>query len=107
MTEQNIKYISADDLHSKMEIVVVADIRDPNSFAQGHVPGAINLNNENIQAFVDDNEFTKPVVVICYSGHSSIGAAQVLANVGFINMSSLTGGMGAWRLQFPEKINQL
>jgi len=99
-----VKQISVEQLHQSNDSPLVADIRDANSYAQGHVPGAINLNNENIQEFVDSHEFEQPIVVVCYSGHSSIGAAGVLTNVGFENIASLVGGMGAWRLQFPNDV---
>jgi len=108
MNNQNVKQISTEQLykakHQTNSEVIVVDIRDANSYAQGHVPGSINLNNDNIQEFVDNNKFEQPIVVVCYSGHSSIGAVGVLINVGFEDVSSLEGGMGAWRLQHPNEV---
>ena len=51
------------------------DIRDPDSFQTGHVPGAIHLDNSNVQQFVADTDKQSTVVVYCYHGNSSASSS--------------------------------
>ena len=81
--------------------VTVVDIRDPASFAAGHAPGAISLNNNNVQDFILQADHDKPLLVFCYHGHSSQGAADFLAKQGFDEVYSVDGGFEGWKLQYP------
>lgn len=80
----------------------VADIRDPQSYLAGHMPGAVNLNNENLHDFLHSADMDQPLLVCCYHGISSQPAAQFLANQGFDRVYSVNGGFEAWHADFPE-----
>jgi thiosulfate sulfurtransferase len=73
------------------------DIRDPQSFEASHVPGALHLNDSNVQDFVTKTDKAKPVVCYCYHGHTSQGAAAYLADQGFEEVYSVMGGFEGWR----------
>lgn len=77
----------------------MVDIRDADSFQAGHVPGARHLGNHNLAQFLAMADFSVPVLVICYHGNSSRGAAQFLAEQGFDQVYSVEGGFEGWRLQ--------
>ena len=81
---------------------VVADIRDGQSFANNHIKGAVNLTNDNLQEFIDNNEFDAPILVCCYHGMSSQSAAAFLCERGFEEVYSIDGGFERWALAFPE-----
>ena len=81
--------------------VVIADIRDENSFAAGHIDGAVHLTNTSLGGFMQQYEFDQPVVVVCYHGNSSQGAAQYLAQQGYEQVYSMDGGFESWRRQQP------
>jgi thiosulfate sulfurtransferase len=83
----------------KGEIKIV-DIRDDQSFAVGHIPGAYHLTNASIQQFVQENAFDVPVVVVCYHGISSQQAAQYMLHQGFEEVYSMDGGFEAWRASY-------
>ena len=83
---------------------VIADIRDAQSFQQGHIPGAFNLSNDNLHEFMMASEFETPLIVCCYHGISSQSAADYLAKQGFEQVSSLDGGFEAWSASHPDKI---
>ncbi|NRB22357.1 thiosulfate sulfurtransferase GlpE [Shewanella sp.] len=85
--------IQLSESHSDIQIV---DIRDAASFTSGHIEGAINLNNENFASFVAEANMDQPLIVICYHGISSQGAAQYLVEQGFDDVYSLDGGYQAW-----------
>ncbi len=66
----------------------LVDIRDPQSFAMGHATGAQHLTNDTLGAFMRDNGIDQPVMVMCYHGNSSKGAAQFLFSQGFSDGST-------------------
>lgn len=96
--------INVDNLLPHIEEWNVVDIRDINAFSQGHIPGAFHLTNDNVYQYIHDHDFSTPLVVVCYVGNSSRGAAEVLSNAGFETVYSLEGGMSYWRTAFPDKL---
>lgn len=94
----SFKHITVADVASRKSEVKVVDIRDPQSFTNGHMPGATRLSNDNFAEFLDNTDKTTPVVVVCYHGVSSQQAAQVIAQQGFTDVYSMDGGFEAWRL---------
>ncbi|USH02547.1 thiosulfate sulfurtransferase GlpE [Grimontia kaedaensis] len=86
--------LEGDDHHA-----VMVDIRDPQSFQLSHPQGAFHLTNDSIVQFMNDVDFEQPVLVMCYHGVSSQGAAQYLINQGFEQVYSVDGGFEAWHRQ--------
>jgi thiosulfate sulfurtransferase len=86
--------------------VVIADIRDPNAFAAGHMPSAIHLSNANIGQFMVEKDYEQPIVVVCYHGVSSQGAANYLIEQGFEDVYSMDGGFTQWALEQPESVSK-
>lgn len=75
----------------------LVDIRDPQSFAISHAISALHLTNDTIVNFMNEVEFEQPILVMCYHGISSQGAAQYLINQGFEEVYSVDGGFEAWQ----------
>jgi thiosulfate sulfurtransferase len=88
----------------KNDDVCVVDNRDLQSYETRHIDGAKHLSNDNIQAFLEEADHTKPVICCCYHGHSSQQVAQFLLQQGFTNVYNLDGGFEAWRSQFPDTL---
>ena len=80
----------------------VADIRDALSFQSEHIRGAQRLDNNNLNEFMQKTAKDKPIVVCCYHGNSSQGAAQFLDSQGFEQVYSLNGGFEQWKLLYPD-----
>ena len=76
---------------------IIVDIRDSESFQKGHIKGAINLSNNNIDDFINSTDKDSNIIVCCYHGNSSKSAAKFLCEEGFINVSSLNGGYEKWK----------
>ncbi len=85
---------------------IVVDIRDAVSFQTSHMNTAINLNNDNVHAFIEESNKSQAVIVCCYHGNSSKGAAEFLASQGFEEVYSLNGGFSQWSAMFPEQCEQ-
>lgn len=80
----------------------VADIRDPQSYQNGHMPTAVNLNNDNLPQFIADADLDQPLIVCCYHGISSQSAAAYLVQQGFDTVYSMDGGFEQWHNTYPE-----
>lgn len=93
-----IKQISVSEAKARLqeEKAVFLDIRDPNSYEQGHIPGAIPINQVNLESFLQSADKNKTTIVYCYHGISSQGAAGFFEERGFIDVFSLIGGYEAW-----------
>ncbi len=74
----------------------IVDIRDPQSFALSHADSAFHLTNDTMVDFMNEAELEQPILVMCYHGISSQGAAQYLVNQGFEEVYSVDGGFEAW-----------
>lgn len=79
------------------------DIRDPNSYNQAHIPGAIHLHDQNVQEFVQNTDKGKDIVVYCYHGNSSLGATAFLIENGFKSVASMAGGFEGWRQVYEHE----
>lgn len=87
---------AAQSLMEKKQARLV-DIRDPQSFQIAHARDAFHLTNQSMTQFMQQVDFDNPVLVMCYHGISSQGAAQYLVNQGFEEVYSVDGGFDAWQ----------
>ena len=81
---------------------VFVDVRDPRSYAAGHIPGATHLTERTVADFLESTDKNLRVVVYCYHGHSSLSATAWLMERGFSQAASMAGGFGAWQMTYPE-----
>ena len=79
--------------------VVVADVRDSESYGEGHIPRAVHLSMSMLQEFCQSSDKSTPILVYCYHGISSQSVAQHLVDQGFEEVYSLTGGYELWKTQ--------
>jgi thiosulfate sulfurtransferase len=85
---------------------VFVDIRDPNSYSAGHIEGAARLDNQNLGDFIASADLDHPLVVVCYHGHSSQGAAAYLVGQGFSEVFSMDGGFEHWNSLYPQYVSR-
>lgn len=77
---------------------VLVDVRDEHEYAQGMAQGAVGipraeLERDPLRHFPDRS---RPLVLICQVGGRSMLAAEVLRGLGYIEVSSVQGGMNQW-----------
>lgn len=77
------------------------DIRDPDAYRAARIPGAVHLTDRNIEEFLAQTDPATPIVVYCYHGISSVGAAGFFLDQGFEHVVSMSGGFSAWGQQHP------
>ena len=74
------------------------DVRTPQEYAGGHIPGSVNIPVESLASRLDEVPHDKPVVVYCRSGNRSATAADILVENGYKSVFDL-GGIQDWIAQ--------
>ncbi len=96
------KQVSADEVALQIEqgvAPVILDVRTAEEYAEGHIPGAVNIEYRQISAQLEalrafENE---TVVVYCERGVRADRAEAALVEAGFESVVQLSGDMVAWR----------
>jgi rhodanese-related sulfurtransferase len=95
------KDISQDELTKQLKgnnKPVVIDVRTAGEFADGHVPGAINIPHSEMKKRMGEiiNLKDKDIVLYCRSGKRAGIAKDILAAGGFSKLNHLDGDFNAW-----------
>jgi rhodanese-related sulfurtransferase len=82
----------------KSRKAVILDVRTPDEFARGHIPGALNLDINSPAFFQKAAQLDKKktILVNCHSGSRGAIASAELAKMGFKTVCNLEGGLDAW-----------
>jgi rhodanese-related sulfurtransferase len=77
---------------------VVVDVREPEEYRQGHVPGAVNIPRGVAEMGVPQAvpDRTARIILYCAGGNRSALAADNLKQMGYEGVESLAGGFQGW-----------
>ena len=77
---------------------VILDVRRPDEYAAGHIPGAINVANETIGTaeIPELPDKDQLILVYCRSGRRSKEASEKLVKLGYTNLVEF-GGILDWK----------
>ena len=100
-TGKGYREITTDEamvMMNEEENYVILDVRRADEFAEKHIPGAINVPNEEIAdseipELLDKNQL---ILVYCRSGNRSKQAAKKLVALGYTNVVEF-GGIIDWK----------
>ncbi|RMF27620.1 MAG: rhodanese-like domain-containing protein [Bacteroidetes bacterium] len=84
-------------MYSQDQGVVLLDVRRPEEFCQGHLPGARNLDylGERFYDELDALDPERTYLVYCRSGRRSLRTCILMQNAGFRRVFNLDGGLRA------------
>ncbi len=88
----------------KPKNVVIIDVRTPEEYTEGKIPGAINIDykNENFKEEVGKLDKSKVYFIYCRSGHRSGNSRVIMNEAGIKNVYDLDGGILGWKeLKYP------
>lgn len=94
---KQLKHDEAEHLMGQCENLIIADVRDKDSYEEAHIANAIHLSMPALQDFCEQADKTQPIIVYCYHGVSSQSVAQHLVDHGFTQVYSLIGGFETWK----------
>jgi rhodanese-related sulfurtransferase len=86
---------------------ILIDIREPDEYRKGHIPGAVHLPRGMLEFEIhglvnacrthpDMTDAEQPIILYCGTGGRSALAAQSLESLGYTNVRSMAGGLVAW-----------
>jgi sulfur-carrier protein adenylyltransferase/sulfurtransferase len=94
--KSRIKEIGAAEAKA-MTPVVYLDVREPNEWNLGRVPGAVFIPRGTLETTIEQRIPREAnVVVYCASGNRSALAADTMREMGYEKVASLRGGFRAW-----------
>jgi len=95
----SITEVEPDEAETRLNKSIFLDVREPEEYDQGAVPGAVHLPRGILEFQVEGKLPDKeaPVVVYCAGGVRSAFAAQTLGALGYTDVVSLIGGFNRWK----------
>jgi rhodanese-related sulfurtransferase len=99
--KESIKRVTIQDLKAaidKKEKAVILDVRDPDIYAGGHVPGAINVSRGMLEFNIWDKipDKNTKIYVYCLLGAQSSFGTKTLNDLGYKNAVGVDAGFAAW-----------
>lgn len=99
-SDESFKRIDQTEAMEMMESetdFVILDVRTEAEFAEGHIPGAVNVPVESIggeppSQLPDKDQL---IMVYCRSGNRSVTASEKLVDLGYTNIVEF-GGINTW-----------
>jgi len=93
----------------KSELGLIVDVREPEEYAGGHIPGAINIPRGQIElsiwphvGFPDNTDMSRKMTLYCGSGTRCILATKSLQDLGFSNVTAADMRIDDWtRAGYP------
>ncbi len=79
---------------------VVVDVREPEEWGAGHIPGAKHVPKSYLESRIEGAvpDRSQHVILYCQSGNRSAWAARtLLEDLGYENVESMTGGITLWK----------
>src|SRR5580698_10591020 len=78
---------------------VVLDVREPDEYEQGALPGALHIPRGTLETSVEGRipDKSSHVVVYCAGGTRSAFAAQTMQELGYRDVASVIGGFNRWK----------
>jgi rhodanese-related sulfurtransferase len=83
-------------LASRGPDAAVLDVREPEEYAQGHVPGATSLPQAELATRLAEVPRDRSLFVICQGGMRSLRSAQFLRQMEIMQVTNVHGGTEAW-----------
>ena len=106
-TQKPVRTIGMEDYRKIVEHpgeALIIDVREPQEYAAGHVPGAINIPRGIIASQIWNHvgssqkaNLDRPIVLQCQSGRRATLAAETLGELGFTQTSAVIMNLDDWK----------
>ncbi len=93
--------ITANELQANLASYLVVDVRSESDFNNGHIPGAINIPNNDLFEYVIEMN-NRPIVLVSLTGQASAYYTTLLRVYGVENIFSLRFGFAVWNSDFSD-----
>ena len=93
-------------LASEGKPVILIDTRTPAQFAKRHVPGAVNIPQEELRTAAEKMDREATTVTYCNKGTTGNAAQNILLGKGFTHVYNLSGGETQYAAEQAERDDQ-
>lgn len=106
---KNVPEVTAAETKDRLdrgEVDLIIDVREPEEWNKGHIPGAVHAVRGMLEWYADPTspsakrEITSRqdgrIVLHCAAGARSLLAADLMRRMGYKNVASMVGGFTAW-----------
>lgn len=95
---ETIRQISLEELQQRYnhDAVTVVDVRGASEYANGHIPGALNVHLGYLRDHAADLPNDGVLVVSCQGGDRSSIGTSILLREGFTNVENFPDGFSGW-----------
>ena len=104
MTEarDSVPEVTIDDVQAQMENgarPTLLDVREREEYREGHLEGSVPLPRGFLEMRIEEAvpDKSSPIVAYCAGGVRSLIAARTLKEMGYENVTSMSGGYTAWK----------
>lgn len=94
-----VPQVSAQEVAARLsrgEPLLVVDVREPNEYAGGHIPGSRLIPLGSLAQRLAELPRDRSIVAVCRSGARSASATRQLKAAGY-EVVNMAGGMLAWQ----------
>lgn len=95
---QEVPLAQAEEVIGKAQLLL--DVREPDEYKNGHLPGAINIPRGLLEFRLSNDpaleDRGRRVVLYCKTSGRAALAAQSMREMGYLNVQSIAGGFDAW-----------
>ncbi|MBU0762295.1 MAG: rhodanese-like domain-containing protein [Candidatus Altiarchaeota archaeon] len=76
----------------------IIDVRTPEEYLQGHIEGADNMDyySPDFREKISKLDIDKAYLLYCRTGHGSGESLKIMNEMGFRNVTHLSGGINEW-----------
>jgi sulfur-carrier protein adenylyltransferase/sulfurtransferase len=94
-----ITEIEPQEVAKRLDYYTLLDVREPEEYEQGAVPGAVHVARGQLEFAVEGQLTNKsaPIAVYCAGGVRSAFAAKTLQDLGYSDVVSVIGGFNKWK----------
>jgi molybdopterin/thiamine biosynthesis adenylyltransferase/rhodanese-related sulfurtransferase len=94
-----IREIDPHEVADHLEHYTLLDVREPDEYEQGAVPGAVHVPRGNLEFSIEGRipDKNAPIAVYCAGGVRSAFATKTLQELGYTDVVSVIGGFNKWK----------
>src|SRR4051794_23349831 len=98
-TKKKIHEISPADAEPNLGTATFLDVREQDEYDAGTLPGSIFIPRGHLESQVENKIPAKDaeLIVYCAGGVRSVFATETLEQLGYTNVTSMSGGFGQWK----------
>lgn len=79
------------------ETTLLLDCRKLQDYKAEHIENALHSHDALVESLIKKGDKSRPIVIYCYTGHSSEHLAELFSGFGFKSVYNVAGGFESWK----------